>query len=379
MKVSRMVTFLTDMMKKEYSQFEVFAVLFELEREENRGEMLATVSKTVDAHRLEKMRELLAYKKPATFRRMNGFDRDVDRVYDWHSLSPTPQEYIASLWHELKKLKDAISMPNEEFARLKRPVEKRGHEDDELQKENMAEFRSDSLDELLTNFEFARVKEYVEKWSREAAQAHVTVTPVDTVQHCSPCPPYPDMPSDVCIDFNSIEGKMDLELEELESPSAGTGLEMPGQQCPPSEGIWETGRTTAAGFLTAGVGSSQGGNISSPMERAKNTATLADISSPTEHVGTLAGTAFTPEKRRHKTSNEENKQFDPGGKGEKAPPWNVAVTLLSFSGESWEAPCLYFVFSVCALFVLCSLNYCSFQVITSHRAERHEGRPGSSR
>ena len=38
----------------------------------------------------------------------------------------------------------------------------------------------DSLDELLANFEFARVKEYVEKRSREAAQAQVTVTPDDT-------------------------------------------------------------------------------------------------------------------------------------------------------------------------------------------------------
>ena len=84
-------------------------------------------------------------------------------------------------------------MPNEEFARPKRPVEKRGHEDEEFQKKKMAEFRSDSLDELLANFEFARVKEYVEKRSREAAQAQVTVTPDDTVQHCSPCSPNPDM------------------------------------------------------------------------------------------------------------------------------------------------------------------------------------------
>ena len=73
----------------------------------------------------------------------------------------------------------------------------RGREDEELQKKKMAEFRNDSLDELLTNFEFTRVKEYVEKRSRKAAQAQVTVTPVDTVQHCSPCPPNPDMPSDV--------------------------------------------------------------------------------------------------------------------------------------------------------------------------------------
>ena len=146
-------------------------------------------------------------------------------------------------------------------------MEKRGREDDELQKKKMAEFRSDSLDELLANFEFARVKEYVEKRSREAAQAQVTVTPVDTVQHCSPCPPNPNMPSNVCIKFKIIEGKMDPEQGELESSSAGTGLETPGQQCPQNEGIWERGRTTANGFLTADVGSSQGGNRHPRNER----------------------------------------------------------------------------------------------------------------
>ena len=65
--------------------------------------------------------------------------------------------------------------------------------------------------------------------------------------------------------------------------------------------------------LTAGVGSSQKENISSPTtesveKRAKDTRTIEGISS----------TAATPSKRRHKTSSEENKQFDPGGKGEKA-------------------------------------------------------------
>ena len=227
--------------------------------------------------------------------------------------------------------------------------------------------------------EFAILKWLVEKRSREAVQPQVTVTPVDTVQHCSPCPLDPDPSPDVCVKLESNEGRIDPEQRKLESSSAGTGLETPGQQCPPNEGIWETGRTTANGILTAGVGSNQGGNISSPTERAKNTATFADISSPTEHVGTQAWTAATPENRRHKTTSEENKQFDPGGIGEKAPLWNAAVTLLSFSGESWEASCLCFVFFYCALCVLCFLSYCSFQVITSQRTERLEGTRGSSR
>ena len=197
----------------------------------------------------------------------------------------------------------------------------------------------DGLKGKLPDEELAMIKRYVEKRSREAAQTQVTFTPVNTVQYCSPCPPNPDMPSDVCFRLESSEGKMGPELKELESPSADTGLETPEQRCPPNERTWDKGRTTADGILTADMGSSQGGNISSPTERAKSTATVAGISS----------TAATPENRMHKTSSEEIKQFDPGGKGEKAPPWNAAVTLLSFYRESWEAPCLCFVFSVCAL------------------------------
>ena len=105
----------------------------------------------------------------------------------------------------------------------------------------------------------AVIKEYVEKRSRdEAAQAHVTVKPVDTVQHCSPCSPNPDMPSGVYFRLENTEGEMGPELDELESPSAGMGLKTPGQQCPPNAGIRETGRTTASGILTAGAGPSQG-------------------------------------------------------------------------------------------------------------------------
>ena len=268
-------------------------------------------------------------------------------------------------------------MSNEEFARPKRPVERRGREDEEPRQKTMDVVdgrRSDSLDELLANFEFAKIKEWVEKRSREAAQ--VTVTPVGTVQHSSPWPLDLEPSPSVYVKLESSEGKMGLDLKELESPSAGTGLETPGQQCPPNEGIWETGRITASGILTAGVGSSQRKNISSPTtesvdKRAKDTKTIEDISS----------TATTQENRRRKTPSEQNKQFDPGEKGEKAPPWNSAVTLLSFSGESWEALCLFSVCASCFLICVCFVfpKYFSFQVITTQRAQRHEGRRGSSR
>ena len=173
--------------------------------------------------------------------------------------------------------------------------------------------------------------------SRGAVKVQVTVTQVDTVQHSSPCPPDPEPSPDVCFNLENNGGRMDPEMEKLESPSAGTGLKTPGQQCPSNEGTWEQGRTTANGFLTAGVDSRQGGRTPSPPERSTSTRTFADIFS----------TAAIQENRRRKTPSEQNnKQLDPGGKGEKTPPWNVAVTLLSFSGESWVTPCLCFVLSV---------------------------------
>ena len=157
---------------------------------------------------------------------------------------------------------------------------------------------------------------------------------------------------------------MDLKLKELESSSAGTGLKTPRQQCPPNGGTWETGRTTADGFLTALVGSNQGGNISSPTERVdtrvgtKSTTTSADIN-------------FLQQGHKPKDEDkgsEENKQFDPGGKGEKAPLWNAAVTLpFLFWGElGGSLLVLRVFFCLCVFFscLLCSLNYCSLQGIT---------------
>ena len=112
-------------------------------------------------------------------------------------------------------------------------------------------------------------------------------------------------------------GMMDPAQDQLESPSTGTGRETPGQQCLLNGETWETGRNTADGYLIVGMGSNQGG----------------DISPPTERVGTPAGTATTPAKSSNtifrKASrkpddkdkgSEENKQIDPGGKGEKPPP-----------------------------------------------------------
>ena len=160
-----MATFLTDLIKKGYTQDEIFAVIFESEREKKRRRMQAIVTETVNAHRLEKIKKLLAYKKLATWRRMNGFDRVVEGEESWFHghrlLPPTPEQHTASLRFELKKLKDAISMPAENT--VTRPWQE----------------TIDFVDELkgtLPDEELAVIKRYVEKWSREAAQAQVTVT-----------------------------------------------------------------------------------------------------------------------------------------------------------------------------------------------------------
>ena len=241
------------MVNKGYTKKEALDVLFESERERKLRRMQAIVIETVAPHRIKKIRDFLAYQELATWRRMNGFDRVADGDGNWfhghRSLPSTPEEYAASLWSEVNAFKEAISMPAEDTVTRSR--------------------QKDSLDELLANFEFARIEEYVEKRSREAAKAQVTaVTRDDTVQHyCSPCSPNPEPSPDACGNLEN-KGKMDPKLEELKSPSAGTGLEMPGQQCPPYEGIWEQGRTIANNILTAGVDSSQKEHISSPTTKA---------------------------------------------------------------------------------------------------------------
>ena len=70
--------------------------------------------------------------------------------------------------------------------------------------------------------EFAILKRLVEKRGREAAQ--VTVTPVDTVQYCNPSPQTPKPSPDVCVNLENSKGRIDPERGELEPPSAGTGL-----------------------------------------------------------------------------------------------------------------------------------------------------------
>ena len=158
--VSKMATFLTDMMEKGYTQEEVFDVLFESEQDRNCRRMQAIVTESVDANRLRKVRDLLAFEKLATWRRMNGFDRVVEGEENWfhghRSLPLTPEQYTASLRSELQNLRNAISMPAEPAEN--RPWQKTMH-------------FVDGLKGKLPDEELAVIKRYVEKRSREATQA----------------------------------------------------------------------------------------------------------------------------------------------------------------------------------------------------------------
>ena len=293
------MTFPTGVEIRKCSDEELTTILDEAGQASKHARKLGRVRGFVAAHHLKHMREFLAFEELAI----------------WRS--------------EVNALKDAISMPRQKVSKLVNAIEQG----------------------KLSDEEYATLKRLVEKRDPEAAQV-TAVTRDDTVQHyCSPCSPNPEPSPDACGNLEN-KGRMDPELEELKSLSAGTGLETPGQQCPPIEGIWKTGKITASDILTAGAGPSRRENISSPAERDKSTTTAADNSSK----------AATPPKRRHKTFSEQNKQFDPGGSGEKAPTWNAAVTL-SFSGESWEAPCC-FLFVIRALFSVCA---CFRKLLFFHR------------
>ena len=147
---------------------------------------------------------------------------------------------------------------------------------------------------------------------------------------------------------------MDPERDQLKPLSASTGLETPGQQCPPNG---ETGRTTADGCLLVGVGSNLGGNTFFPAEIAVGTGPDSKSTTPPAASNTIFLKASRKPEGKEK-GNKANKQFDPGGKGEKPPPWNAAVMVFpSFfvgnAGHGVPVACVSCFLSVCAcLFVL---------------------------
>ena len=211
------MTFLNDgtcVIKMEYSEEEISAVLAESEQERKRLQELGKVMETVAAYRLKELQHFQAMEQLATWRRTHGYDRDDSWMHGSRPL--LHQEFPSSLWSDLQELKDAISMSGGA-----RPWQK-------------AKKLLDGLEGDLPDEELAAIKWYVERRSREAAQT--TVTSVSTVQHCIPRSRTPEIPPDVCVSLKEKdeEGRMNPEPTELELSSAGTGFKTPGQQCHPN-------------------------------------------------------------------------------------------------------------------------------------------------
>ena len=98
----------TYVIKMEYSEEEISAVLAESEQERKRLRKLGNVMETVVAYRLKELQHFQAMTQLATWRRTHGYDRDDSWMHGARPLSP--QEFTASLWSDLQELKDAISM-----------------------------------------------------------------------------------------------------------------------------------------------------------------------------------------------------------------------------------------------------------------------------
>ena len=223
------MTFLTGVVKMEYSEQEITVVLGESEQARKHRQKLAKVTETVAAYRLKELHYFQAREKLATRRRTHGYDCDDSWMLGTLRLSP--QEFTASLWSELNALRDAISMPEgDRFSpRAKSFIKEIGQGT-----VNSTDAIGQSIANM-TDEKFAILKRLVEKRDREAAQ--VTVTQVSAAQHCIPRSLNPEISSDVYVNMEEKdEGRMNPELTELEPPSAGTGVETPGQQCHPNEG-----------------------------------------------------------------------------------------------------------------------------------------------
>ena len=103
----------TCVVKMEYSDEEISAVTAESGRARKHLRKLGKVTETVAAYRLKEMKNLQVVEKLATWRRAHGYDRigDGDNQRASRLLPLTPEQFTASLWFDLKALKDTISMP----------------------------------------------------------------------------------------------------------------------------------------------------------------------------------------------------------------------------------------------------------------------------
>ena len=95
-----------------------------------------------------------------------------------------------------------------------------------------------------------------------------------------------------------------------------------------------------------------GGKHFSPTERIIGTRTGSGTTTPEPNQKSLP--IRQRELKDKYTTNEQNKQFDPGGKGEEIPPWKAGVPVFySFSGGNSGPGCPLLVSR--ALLLVCFL------------------------
>ena len=97
----------TCVLKMEYSEEEISAVLAESRQARKHMRKLGKVTKTVAAYRLREMKNLQAVEKLATWRRTYSYDRIAadDNQRASRPLSLTPEQFTQSLWSELNALR----------------------------------------------------------------------------------------------------------------------------------------------------------------------------------------------------------------------------------------------------------------------------------
>ena len=260
-----------------------------------------------------------------------------------------PEEFTASLWEEVNALKEAISMSGRARSWQKTKEFLHGLEQGTAS---------------LTDEELVILKRIVERRSHDAAYS--TVASIDTVQYCDPRQPNTEILSDTrtCMKENE-EGVTDLEQGQFEPPLASAGFETPGQQFHPN---WETGQTTAAGYLTAGVCSNLGEDASSPTERVDTRVDSKITTAPT-----APNTHANPTTKRHQAKRTSN--LTPKGKEESHRLGTRGVPIafsLSGGDAGHGVPAVCALFLVSCAFCLYLPVYMFYQVIILHRAEKHE-------
>ena len=134
------------------------------------------------------------------------------------------------MWADVNKLKKEISLS--------------GKEGSEQWSENfLSELEGGTV--ILIHEEFARLKRIMERRGR--APAHAIVAPIGTTKPSNSQSRYTGISFDVSVCLEErIKGKMEPELGEFKSLSAGTGLEALGQHCLSNGGM---GRTMVDGCL----------------------------------------------------------------------------------------------------------------------------------